>query len=97
RIGGYDEVRRYFGKEVADSDQTSYKPVIALFGTTLLMSLAVSYLVYGQPLTIQAIEWFIAFSMTILALLKLQDVESFSTMFLNYDLLARRWAPYSYI
>ncbi|MGO1767300.1 glutaredoxin [Advenella sp. S44] len=97
RIGGYDEVRRYFGKEVADSDQTSYKPVIALFGTTLLMSLAVSYLVYGQPLTIQAIEWFIAFSMTILALLKLQDVESFSTMFLNYDLLARRWVPYSYI
>ncbi len=32
-----------------------------------------------------------------LAYLKLRDVESFSTMFLNYDLLARRWVPYSYI
>lgn len=32
-----------------------------------------------------------------LALLKLQNVESFATMFLNYDLLARRWVPYSYI
>src|SRR5690606_11014077 len=52
---------------------------------------------YGQPLTLQPIKWFIAFSMTILALLKLQDVESFSTMFLNYDLLARRWVPYAYI
>src|SRR5690606_23562940 len=27
---------------------------------------------------------------------KLQDVEQFSSMFLNYDLLARRWVPYSY-
>jgi len=42
-------------------------------------------------------EWFIAFSMTVLALLKLQNVEAFSTMFLNYDLLAKRWVRYSYI
>ena len=97
RIGGYDDLRRYLGKKVLEPDQTSYRPVIALFAMTFLMSLAVSYLVYGQPLTAQAIKWFIAFSMVILALLKLQDVESFSTMFLNYDLLARRWVPYAYI
>ena len=30
-------------------------------------------------------------------MLKLQDVEKFSTMFLNYDLLAKRWVRYSYI
>jgi hypothetical protein len=36
-------------------------------------------------------------SMTLLAVQKLQDVESFSTMFLNYDLLARRWVRYGYI
>jgi hypothetical protein len=36
-------------------------------------------------------------SMIVLALLKLQNVESFATMFLNYDLLAKRWVPYSYI
>jgi hypothetical protein len=30
-------------------------------------------------------------------MLKLQNVESFATMFLGYDLLARRWVPYSYI
>src|SRR5690606_10766543 len=40
---------------------------------------------------------FIGFSMVVLALLKLQNVESFATMFLNYDLLAKRWVPYSYI
>ena len=35
--------------------------------------------------------------MVVLALLKLQHVETFATMFLNYDLLAKRWVPYSYI
>jgi hypothetical protein len=35
--------------------------------------------------------------MSILALLKLQNVESFSAMFLNYDLLAKRWVPYGYV
>jgi hypothetical protein len=32
--------------------------------------------------------------MAILAIQKLQDIESFSTMFLNYDLLAQKWVPY---
>ena len=40
-------------------------------------------------------EWFIAISMCILAIQKLQNVESFATMFLGYDLLARRWVPYA--
>jgi len=30
-------------------------------------------------------------------MLKLQDVERFSSMFLNYDLLAKRWVPYATI
>jgi hypothetical protein len=71
--------------------------VIALFAMTALMALAASLAAYGSPFTLRAAEWFISFSMIVLALLKLQDVESFSTMFLNYDLLARRWVPYSYV
>lgn len=97
RIGGYDDLRRHLGKRVADPKATSYRPVAALFGMTLLMALAASVAVYGTPFTVRAGEWFIAFSMAVLALLKLQDVESFSTMFLNYDLLAKRWVPYSYV
>ncbi len=97
RIGGYDDLRRHFGKAVADPDKTSYRPVFALFAMTLLMALAASQAVHGSPWTMQAAEWFIAFSMAVLALLKLQDVEKFSSMFLNYDLLAKRWVPYSYL
>ncbi len=97
RIGGYDDLRRHLGKHVAEPGATSYRPVATLFAITASMALAASQAAYGSPLTLQAAEWFIAFSMTVLALLKLQDVEKFATMFLNYDVLAARWVPYSYI
>jgi glutaredoxin len=97
RIGGHDDLRCFLGKRVADPKATSYRPVIALFSMTALMALAGSYAVTGSALSLIAAEWFIGFSMVILALLKLQNVESFATMFLNYDLLAKRWVPYSYV
>ncbi len=97
RIGGYDDLRRFLGKSVADPNATSYRPVIALFAMTALMALAASYAVSGSLFTLRAAEWFIAFSMVVLSLLKLQNVETFATMFLNYDLLAKKWVPYSYV
>ena len=97
RIGGYDDLRRFLGKRVQDPNATSYRPVVVLFAMTALSALAASYAVSGNLLTVLAAQWFIAFSMVVLALLKLQNVESFSAMFLNYDLLARRWVPYSYV
>lgn len=97
RIGGYDDTLRFFGKPVADPKATSYRPVIAVFAMTALMALAASYAAYGMPLTIRAGEWFISFSMCVLAILKLQNIETFSSMFLGYDLLAQRWVRYSYI
>jgi glutaredoxin len=97
RIGGYDDLRRHFGQKVPEPGATSYTPVIAVFATTALMALAVSYAVFGSPFTLRAAEWFIGFSMVVLAMLKLQDVEKFSSMFLNYDLLAKRWVRYSYV
>lgn len=97
RIGGYDDLRRRFGLAVRDPHATSYTPVIAVFAVAALMALAAGWAFTGDLISVRAVEWFIAFAMCILAMLKLQDVESFSTMFLNYDLLARRWVPYSYI
>ena len=97
RIGGYDDLRRFLGKRVADPNATSYRPVIALFAMTALTAAAASYAVTGSVFTLRAAEWFIGFSMVVLALLKLQNIETFSTMFLNYDLLAKRWVPYGYV
>lgn len=94
RVGGHDDLRRYLGLTVVDPKATTYQPVIALFSMTALMALAASFAVYDSPFTIRAGEWFIAFSMCILAMLKLQNVDKFATMFLNYDLLAQRWVPY---
>jgi glutaredoxin len=96
-IGGYDDLRRYFGKPVRDPKSVTYRPIAVLFSMTALMALAASTAAFGTPFTVRTGEWFVAFSMTVLALLKLQDVSSFSTMFLGYDLLARRWVPYGSI
>jgi len=97
RIGGYDDLREHFGQELRDQGKTSYQPVIAIFSVALLMAFAVSWYTFGTVLTIRGLEWFIAISMCILAIQKLQDIEGFSTMFLNYDLLARRWIRYGYV
>lgn len=97
RIGGYDDLRRFFGLKVTDPSTTTYRPVIALFAMTALTAAAAGFAVDGSVLSLRVAEWFIAFSMVVLALLKLQNVEKFATMFLNYDLLAQRWVPYGRI
>lgn len=94
RIGGYDDLRRFLGLTVPDKDAVSYRPVLALFAMAAAMAGALSWHMTGAVLTIAAAAWFVSLSMCLLALLKLQDVEAFATMFLNYDLLAKRWVPY---
>jgi len=97
RIGGYEDLRRHFGLKVRDPNAKSYRPVIAVFAIAAALALSVSTAMFATPLAARAFEWFIAFAMALLAMLKLQDVDKFATMFLNYDLLARRWLPYAYI
>ena len=73
---------------------TSYQPVIVIFAVAGLMALGLSWYSFENIFTLRGFEWFISISMCFLAVQKLQDIESFSTMFLNYDLLAQRWVPY---
>ena len=97
RIGGYDDLRRFFGLKVADPEAVSYVPVIAVFAAALALALAASWAAFGALAPLWVVQWFIAFAMVLLAMLKLQDVDKFATMFLNYDLLAKRWVPYGYV
>lgn len=95
RIGGHTDLRRFLGLD----DQTQgavYGPVICVFLTAAIIALAASWDALGTSVTVQAAEWFVSISMLLLAMLKLQDLETFTTMFLDYDLLARRWVPYAY-
>ncbi len=97
RIGGYDDLRAHFGEVPPDPEAPSYQPVIAIFAVAAAMALGLSWYAFESLATVRAVEWFIATSMCILAIQKLQDLESFSTMFLNYDLLAQRWVRYGYL
>lgn len=96
RIGGYDDLRRHFGMKVKDKTQVTYQPVIAIFAMTALMAIAAAYVLTDSILSVLSTEWFIAFSMCVLAIMKLRDLDSFSNMFVGYDLLARRVVRYAY-
>ena len=96
RIGGYEALEAHLGVARPKSD-TTYAPVIALFSLAALMALAITWSV-GEPLIhLMTVERFIAISMVLLGLQKLTNIDAFATMFLNYDLLARRWVPYGRI
>ncbi|WP_346796805.1 glutaredoxin [Halomonas sp. Bachu 37] len=97
RIGGYEELREYLGMSVPNAKGTTYRPVIAIFVTALLIGLAISWAAQGTLFSARMPEHAVATAMVLLGLQKLQDVESFSSMFLNYDLLAQRYVPYSYV
>jgi glutaredoxin len=97
RIGGHDDLRRYLGLKVTDPAATSYTPVLAVFAVAALLALSIARLSAMPLASIMTVEHFIAVSMMLLAMLKLQDVDRFATMFLNYDLLARRFVPYGRI
>ena len=97
RVGGYDDLQVHFGKKDADDDGLSYQPIIALFSVAALTAIAFTWYAFGTLFTWQTLGWFVSISMILLGLQKLKDIESFSTMFLNYDLLAKRWVRYGYV
>ncbi|UTF59203.1 glutaredoxin [Gilvimarinus sp. DA14] len=94
RIGGYDELQDYFGEAKPGSD-TSYTPVIAIFSVTFLAALAL-YL-NPAPFTgfASLISGFVALSMIVLGIQKLQDLEGFSLQFITYDLLGMHYPRYA--
>ncbi len=97
RIGGFDALQRHFGVDTGGKQETTYLPVIAIFVTTALMALAASWATTGGLFTVRAAEWFIAFSMCVLGIQKLRDLEGFLNSFITYDLLAMRHVRYAYV
>jgi len=97
RVGGFDDLSERFGKTTKDKDAVTYQPVIALFGVAFALAIAVTWLVNNTLFQPQTIPWFISIAMVLLGLQKLQDIDTFATMFLNYDLLAQKWVRYGYV
>ncbi|WP_218355063.1 MauE/DoxX family redox-associated membrane protein [Alteromonas lipotrueiana] len=95
RVGGYDDLREFFGKGEAGQQGTSYTPVIAIFGVAL--AAAIGMVLPGDLVSMPTLMLFIGFAMILLAVQKLQDLHSFTNMFITYDLLAMRHLRYAYI
>ncbi|MBL1210732.1 glutaredoxin [Geminocystis sp. GBBB08] len=86
RIGGYTDLAHYFRVTPQKADY-SYTPVIALFSTAGLVSLATSLGMTG----------FMGVSLSMLASLKLMDINAFAESFAKYDLICQRFKPYGKI
>lgn len=95
RIGGHDDLVEYLGLEQQDSDETTYKPIIAIFSVTFLMSVALSINFYESINYESVLMWFIGISMCVLAVQKLKDLDAFTNQFITYDLLAMKYVPYA--
>ena len=94
RVGGYADLREKL--TMWNPKATTYRPVLFLFAVAALTAIALSIGFLGA-ITWQTLGWFISVSMILLGMQKLRDIEGFTTMFLNYDLLARKWVPYAYV
>jgi glutaredoxin len=84
RIGGYSDLAAFLQVK-AEAADVSYTPVLAVFATALLVTLAAGGGVMG----------FMGYSLAMLALLKLMDVAAFATSFRKYDLLSQRLPAYA--
>jgi glutaredoxin len=84
RIGGYTDLADYFGVE-AEEEEYSYTPVAAIFSTAGLVAWAAALGVPG----------FMGVSLSMLASLKLMDLESFAKSFEKYDLITQQAKPYA--
>ena len=84
RIGGYTDLAQHFGVEVEAADY-SYTPVVALFSTAGLITLATSLGMTG----------FMGVSLSMLASLKLMDLDTFVEGFQKYDLITKKVKPYA--
>ncbi|HEY1107698.1 MAG TPA: glutaredoxin [Opitutaceae bacterium] len=96
-VGGYDALLKHLGKGPDPREGTTYTPVIAVFAVTLGMALAACWIAVGSLQIVRVLELFVAFSMCVLGILKLRDLQSFATSFVQYDLLAQRYVPYAYV
>jgi glutaredoxin len=86
RIGGYTDLAAKLDV-TAEGAEYSYTPVIAIFSTAGLMALA----------TTMGLTGFMGFSLSLLASLKLMDLESFAASFAKYDLITKKIKPYAKI
>ncbi|AFY61074.1 glutaredoxin [Synechococcus sp. PCC 6312] len=86
RIGGYTDLAAYLEVQ-AEAAEYSYTPVIALFSTAGLMTLATSLGFTG----------FMGIALSMLASLKLMDLDAFAESFAKYDLVMQRCKPYGKI
>ncbi len=93
RIGGYTDLARRLGVTPEKSGERSYRAVVAVFGTALLVAVAADLGVAG----FRVVAGFMGVALAFLACLKLMDPGAFRTTFRKYDRLSQQWSRYGHL
>ena len=96
-IGGIDQLREHLGLGPDPKEGKTYQPVIAIFAVAFGMAVASTWASTGSIQIIHTLELFVGFSMCVLGIMKLQNLQSYENGFIQYDLIACRWVPYATI
>jgi len=91
RIGGYTDLAQRLGFKPETSGERSYRAVLVVFGTALLVALAVSR---GLAAPLEVVDRFMGVALALLACLKLMDPGAFRATFRKYDRLTQTWPRY---
>ena len=93
RIGGYTDLAKRLGVTPEKSGERSYRAVLVVFGTALLVALAGGHGLQG-PMGV--LDRFMGLALAFLACLKLMDPGAFRTTFRKYDRLTQLWSRYGH-
>jgi len=93
RIGGYTDLAKRLGLTPEKSGERSYRAVLVVFGTALLVALAGGHGLQG-PMGV--LDRFMGLALAFLACLKLMDPGAFRTTFRQYDRLTQLWSRYGH-
>ena len=97
RIGGYEALRDHLGMVPEEQEGKTYQPVVAIFAVCFLMAVTSAYAMTAGFPAVRIVELFIALSMCVLGIQKLQNLSAFTTGFVQYDLLAQKDVRYGYL
>ena len=97
RIGGYEDLVKYFGVSTLKQEGETYTPVVSIFAVALLIAGSFLVKMGGTLLSFNLVVLFVAVAMCLLAMQKIRDLFSFSNQFITYDLLAMQNIRYAYI
>lgn len=98
RVGGFSDLAKKYGEDPkleTENSKKSYKPIVAIFSVSILLTIASQSTTIPETEVIMMI-W-MGFFLVLLAVQKLMDLSAFQKSFANYDLITKKVPVYGFV